>query len=165
MKKVIIYLSIIVALFVGLYWLNYAANGSSDNPYGIRESKLNSATRAQLNNPDYQNIILPDQLKTMLDDKKSGFVYFFKSDCPHCIATTPLLNPMADSHGVDLQQFNLLEFPDGWETYQVEATPTLVYYKNGVEAERIVGGMEQTAGDGGIPKQQYDDFLAKYSTN
>lgn len=164
MKKLIIYLLIIVALFAGLYVLNYFANGSSDNPYGIRESELTTSTRKQLNDPNYQNIILPDQLKSKLANKESGFIYFFSPDCPHCVATTPLLNPVADQYNVDLLKFNLLQFNDGWNTFSIESTPTLVYYKDGVEVERIIGGMELVPGDGGHPKAEFEQFFEKYNT-
>jgi thioredoxin 1 len=164
MKKLIIYLSIIVALFAGLYLLNYFANGSSDNPYGIRESELTASTRKQLNDPNYQNIILPDQLKSKLANKESGFIYFFSPDCPHCVATTPLLNPVADQYNVDLPKFNLLQFQEGWSNFNIQNTPTLVYYQDGVEVDRIIGGMELVAGDGGHPKATFEEFFKKYNT-
>lgn len=163
MRKLIIYLSIIVALFVGLYALNYFANGSSDNPYGMRESELTSSTRKQLTDSNYKNIILPDEMKSMIDNKESGFVYFFSPECPHCVATTPLLNPIAEQYNVDLPKFNLLQFPEGWSTYNIEFTPTLVYYQDGVEVERIVGGIELVAGDGGHPKADFEQLLQKYN--
>ncbi len=163
MKKLIIYLSIIVALFAGLYALNYYENGSSDNPYGLRESELTSSTRKQLDDPNYQNIILPDQLKSMVANKESGFVYFFSPDCPHCVATTPLLNPIADQLDVDLPKYNLLQFNEGWRDYGIQYTPTLVYFQDGVEAERIVGGMEIDTGDGGHTKAVFEQFFKKYS--
>jgi thioredoxin 1 len=162
MKKLLIYLSIIIALFVGFYALNYYANGSSDNPYGMRESELTPSTRKQLNDSNYQNIILPDQLKSKLANKESGFIYFFSPECPHCVATTPLLNPVAEKLQVDLPKFNLLQFTDGWQSYNIEFTPTLVYYKDGVEVDRMVGGMEIVAGDGGHPKADFEQFFNKY---
>ncbi len=164
MKKLIIYLSIIVALFAGLYALNYYENGSSDNPYGLRESELTSSTRKQLNDPNYQNIMMPEQLKSMLANKESGFVYFFSPDCAHCVATTPLLNPIAEQLNVDLPKFNLLQFNEGWSAYNIEFTPTLVYYQDGIEAERMVGGIEITAGDGGHTKGAFEEFFKKHNT-
>jgi len=162
MKKLIIYLSAIVVLFGGLYALNIAANGSKDNPYGIRESKLTGATRALLDDPNYQNIILPDELESKLNSKHSGFVYFFKSDCTHCLATTPHLKPMVDELGIDMPMYNLMEFTQGWAKYDLEFTPTLVYFKDGKKVDELVGGMEMIEGDGGWTKQEYLDFLNKY---
>jgi thiol-disulfide isomerase/thioredoxin len=159
-KKIIIYLSMIVLLFAGLYAVNVASSGSDDNPYGIRESKLAADTRKLLDDPNYQNIILPDELETLLAEGYTGYVYFFSASCIYCKQTTPVLKPLADELGVDLPMFNLLEFPDGWRDYRIDSTPTLVYYKDGVEAGRLVGGAEQQAGDGGIPQETFRAFLA-----
>jgi thioredoxin 1 len=165
MKKLVIYLSIIVVLFGGLYALEQANGGSSDNPYGIKEKDLLASTRKQLNDPNYQNIILPDEMKSFIEGKGTGFVYFFSPECSHCIATTPRLMPVVNEQDVDLKQFNLLEFRDGWNDYRIESTPALVYYKDGVEVERMVGGMEVKTGDGGYPKQMIEDFFKEHKAN
>ena len=162
MKKLIIYLTAIILLFGGLYAVNIAANGSSDNPYGIREGKLSPLTRELLDDPNYQNIIKPDELETLLDDKYTGFVYFFSSSCIYCKQTTPILKPLVDELGVDLPMFNLLEFNEGWADYKIQSTPTTVFFKDGVEVDRLVGGMETEPGDGGIPKDVYKEFFEKY---
>ena len=162
MKKLIIYLSVIILLFGGLYAINIAANGSSDNPYGIREGKLSPMTREQLNDPNYQNIIKPEELETKLDDNYTGFIYFFSSSCIHCKNTTPLLKPLVDELGVDLPMFNLQEFTEGWTDYRIQSTPTTVYFRDGAEVDRLVGGMELEAGDGGIPRDVYKQFFEQY---
>jgi thioredoxin-related protein len=46
---------------------------------------------------------------------------------------------------IDLVQFNLLEYEDGWNQYGIESTPTIVQYKDGKEVNRIVGYNEETA--------------------
>lgn len=45
--------------------------------------------------------------------------------------------------GIDLKQFNLLEFEEGWDEYHIEATPTIVHFKNGQEVARIEGYYEE----------------------
>jgi thiol-disulfide isomerase/thioredoxin len=159
-KKIIVYAIVIVLLFGGLYAVNVASGGSDDNPYGIREGKLSADTRKLLDDPLYQNIILPDELKTRLSEGYTGFVYFFSASCVFCKQTTPVLKPMADELGVDLPMFNLLEFPEGWQEYGITHTPTLVYFKDGVEADRIVGGVELEEGDGGVPRDVFRAFLS-----
>ncbi|HEX7056380.1 MAG TPA: thioredoxin family protein [Bacilli bacterium] len=165
MKKLMIYLAVIVALFAamaGLKALSDSKLNSTDNPYHMKASQLSKETRAQFDDPNYQNIILPDELKAALDNKESLFVYFFQPTCPHCKITTPIVNPLAKQVGIDLKQFNLLEFRDGWLDYNIEGTPTIVYYKDGKEVDRLYGGAEEEPGDGGHTEQDFIDFFQKY---
>jgi thioredoxin 1 len=154
MRKLSIYFGVVVVLFALLWGLNQMQlKAQSDNIYGIPATKLNPLTVQQLKDPNYQNIILPDNLDKRLQNKESFFVYYFSPDCPHCRATTPVLAPLAKSAGADFNQYNLMEFKQGWQNYKIESTPTLVYYKNGQETDRLVG--EQ-------PEQTWKDFLAKH---
>ncbi len=57
--------------------------------------------------------------------------------------------------GRDIKQFNLEEFKDGWKRYGIEFTPTLIYYKEGTEVERLVG--EQT-------KEALQSFISKHKS-
>lgn len=161
MKKLITYLAIVAVLFGGLYFINQSSGSSSDNVYGIKERDLNPATRKQLADPHYQNIILPGEMKSYTASADGVFVYFFSPQCSYCLATTPQLMPLADELGVEIRQYNLLEFGEGWSSYQISHTPTLAYFENGVKLQQLVGGMEVTAGDGGYPKQAFIDFLNK----
>ena len=36
----------------------------------------------------------------------------------YCKEATPILTPMAEELGIDLVQYNLLEFKQGWNDYQ-----------------------------------------------
>ncbi|WP_409294966.1 thioredoxin family protein [Peribacillus sp. SCS-26] len=151
MKKVIIFLIIIIALFGAMALVNNMqqkektadtpkASDTQKGPYGGKE--LNAATTGQLEDPNYQNIILPDTLKTKLDKKEDVTVYFFSPLCPHCKEATPRLMPLAEDKGIQVEQFNLLEFEDGWDAYNIESTPTLVQFKDGKETARIVGAQD-----------------------
>jgi thioredoxin 1 len=167
MKKLLIYLSIVVVLFGALYVVNQQSHKVNDpkiadNPYGVPASKLNPATVPLLSDPNYQNIIVPKTLDEKIANKESFFVYYFKSDCPHCKITTPVITPIQKEVGVDVKQFNLLEFPEGWQTYNVQQTPTLVYYKNGVEAERIIGGVPEVQGGAGNSPEVFRKFFQTY---
>ena len=127
----------------------------ADNVYGISPDKLHPETIKLLDDPNYQSIILPAELDKKLADKESFFLYYFASTCPHCKATTPILSPLAKELGIEVRQYNLEEFKQGWSQYKLEFTPTLVYYKNGQEVERIVG--EQT-------KDALQAFLTKHKS-
>ena len=143
MKKMIIFLVIIVALFVilGVVTNMKKEENSKGNPYGKEE--LQSATVDQLNDPNYQNLILPDELEQDLQEKEEMTVYFYSPTCPHCKKTTPIVAPLAESMGIDLVQYNLLEFENGWSDYNIESTPTIVHYEKGKETARIVGYNEK----------------------
>jgi len=159
--KLILYVGVIVALIAALVIVNQLSNrASSDNVYGIPTSQLSPQTRALLDNPNYQNIILPDELDQKIANKESFFVYFFSSTCPYCIATTPKLTPIINEAGVDVKQFNLDVFNDGFRKYNIIYTPTMVFYENGVEKERIEGGIVE--GNNAITEQTFADFFAKY---
>ncbi|UII56764.1 thioredoxin family protein [Cytobacillus spongiae] len=144
MKKVIIFLALIIALFVAVGVLTKMQNEekvSGDNVYG--KDSLHPATVDQLEDPNYQNIILPDELEKRLDNNEDVTVYFFSPTCSHCQRTTPIVSPLSEEMGIDLVQYNLLEFDQGWEQYGVSETPTIVQYRDGKEIARIVGFHEK----------------------
>ncbi|MBM7660073.1 thiol-disulfide isomerase/thioredoxin [Bacillus mesophilus] len=139
MKKVIIFLAIIIALFATLAFVtNYSNKQASEgNPYG--KSNLKQATISQLDDPNYENQILPDELAQRLADKESLTVYFYSPECAYCRETSPVIVPMTEELGMELPLYNLLEFEEGWKTYQISSTPTLVRYEDGVEVGRVEG--------------------------
>ncbi|MBT2759465.1 thioredoxin family protein [Mesobacillus foraminis] len=145
MKKVIIFLVIIIGLFAAMFFINKAQNEqkAEGNPYG--KDTLHPETVEQLDDPNYQNIITPDNLEKKLDNGEDATVYFYSPTCPHCQRTTPIVAPLAEDMDIDLVQFNLLEYEDGWNQYRIESTPTIVQYKDGKEVNRIVGYNEETA--------------------
>lgn len=144
MKKVVIFLAVIIVLFVAVGFLTKMQNEekvSEKNPYG--KDNLHPETIAQLDDSNYQNLILPDELEKKLDNKKDVTVYFYSSTCGHCKNTTPIVAPLAKDMKVDLVKFNLLEFDEGWNNYGIEETPTIVQYKDGKEVNRITGYHEK----------------------
>lgn len=167
MKKMALYLGIILGLFAILYAVDYASNQQVNNKlqdaaeklYNTQPDQLTKATRDQLNDDNYQRIILPDSLEEKLNNKESLFVYMFSPVCSYCQATTPVLEEIAKDLDVDYVQLNVYEFADMWDVYNIEATPTLIYFQDGVEAERLSGGIVDDA-----TKQIYIDFLQKYGS-
>jgi thiol-disulfide isomerase/thioredoxin len=144
LKKVIIFLAIIMALFGAMAFLSKMQNEekvSEDNPYG--KDTLHPETVSQLDDPNYQNLILPNKLDELLDNKEDVTVYFYSPTCPHCQRTTPIVAPLAKDMNINLLQFNLLEFEDGWDQYRITETPTIVQYKDGKEVNRITGFNEK----------------------
>lgn len=139
MKKMIAFAGVIILIFAAISALTYYENKkkAEGNPY--QKENLHSATVEQLDDPNYQNIILPKELKTRLENEETLTVYFYQPTCPACKRTSPIVVPMTESMGIDLKLFNLIEFQDGWKDYNIESTPTIVHYENGKEVKRIVG--------------------------
>lgn len=159
-KMIYVYIGIIVVLFGAIVFLNN--NETTNALYEKPVSKLNPATRELLDDPNYQNIILPAELDKKIADKETFFVYLFASDCGYCRETTPELMPLAKELGIDLLQFNLREFQPYFDKLNVEYTPTLAYYKDGVEADRIEGGLA-AEGTQGYTLDDFKQFFNKYS--
>ncbi|MBU8908107.1 thioredoxin family protein [Desertibacillus haloalkaliphilus] len=142
LKVVVSFLLIIAVIFGALAWVTNAKNEqkASGNPYN---KGLHPATIQQLENPLYENIILPDELNERLENEENVTVYFQNPTCPACKEATPILIPLADSLGIDLVNFNLLEFEHGWGDFKINGTPTIVHYENGIEVNRIEGLQEE----------------------
>ncbi|MFS0862413.1 thioredoxin family protein [Fredinandcohnia sp. 179-A 10B2 NHS] len=142
MKKLIIFTVIIVGLFGALAFITTSQNKQKveGNPYG--KDNLEQATIDQLDDENYGNQILPEELEEKLNNGESVTVYFYSPTCEWCKKTTPEIVPMTDEIGLDLKKYNLLEFEDGWNTYGIQSTPTLVHFENGEEVSRLVGYQE-----------------------
>lgn len=143
MKKLIAIGGIIVIVFALILVLNNQSNKEKlkENPYGT--DKLEQSTIDLIGDENYSNIILPTDLKEELANKESATVYFFSPLCGYCKEMTPVMMPIAKEMGIDVQQFNVLEFGSEAMAYQIEATPTMIHFENGEEVGRIVGGQPE----------------------
>ncbi len=138
MKKILITLLIIGSCFIVAYSVVKNMDSYSDNnPYHKKD--IHKATREQLKDPLYQNIILPEQLDNEIKNGKDITVYFYSPTCEHCKKVTPIVSPISKKIGVELKQLNLLEYEEGWDKYGVVGTPTIIHFSNGKEKDRIMG--------------------------
>lgn len=144
-KKMIIFIVVLIVLFAALYFVvdykNNQAVDESDNPFG--KSELNQATIDQLDDPNYKNQILPDELSEKLENGETLTVYFYSPTCIHCQRTTPKLVDVTEELGIDVKKLNVLEFQDAWTTYSIEGTPTIIRFEDGKEVVRISGGQTE----------------------
>ena len=138
MFLILILITIIIFSAVAINELNQTA--AEGNPY--KKETLHPATIQQLDDPIYKNIMLPEELEATIESNDSAYVYFYSPTCSFCKKTTPIVVPMAEEMGIDLRLFNVLEFKDGWETYKIEGTPTIIYFEKGKEVSRIEGGVD-----------------------
>jgi thioredoxin 1 len=150
MKKMLIIGGVVVAIFALIIVLTNISNNDklANNPYDTDD--LEQPTIDLLSDENYQNIALPDEVDEKIKSGEPTTVYFFSPTCPHCQATTPVLMPVAEDMDIDVLQYNLLEYEQGWQDYFIEATPTLVHYENGEEVSRWVGSQ---------PKENIEEFF------
>lgn len=150
MKKLLIIAGVVLAIFALIVFLTNQSQDEklADNPYGTDD--LNPATIDQLDDENYQNIALPENVNEQIQSGEPTTVYFFSPTCQFCQQTTPILMPVADDMEVEVLQYNLLEFDEGWTDYALEATPTLVHYEDGQEVARWTGAQ---------PKENIEQFF------
>lgn len=143
MKKLILMFCFVMIAFVGWFFVQgnnherELASAPLVNPYGLKT--LHPETIAQLDDPFYQQIIVPDDLRDMLDQGEDVYVYFFSPACYACEQTTPIVVQATEKTNTQVVQFNVLEFNQGWNDYKLEFTPTLIRFVSGKEEARIVG--------------------------
>lgn len=119
MKKVLIFLGIIVVLFAAIAFLNNAQENDAQDYY--------------------KNSVTPDELQDELKNDGTATVYFYSPECIHCQRTTPIVVPLAEDLNIDLQIYNVLQYEQGWDDYKIEGTPTIIHFENGKEVARIHG--------------------------
>lgn len=156
MKKLGILGAVVVVLFAVIIVLtNMSNNGKlKNNPYGT--NNLQQSTIDLLDDENYQNIILPDALEKKIASGEPVLAYMFSPECPHCKKLTPKLMPIADELDLQIDQLNILEYDKGWDEYNIEYTPTLIYFEDGKEVDRLVGD----APEEGI-RQFFDEVVLK----
>lgn len=152
-KMVIIIAAIVILFGLLLFVTNYKNKQSVegvDNPYD--KDSLRQETIDLLDDPLYQNIIVPDELDERIESGEAVTVYYFSPTCSYCQQTTPIVVPVTEELGVDMVKMNLLEY-DKMKYYDVEGTPTVTHYENGEEVASIVGYQE---------KEDFEAFFKEY---
>lgn len=139
MRKLIIILGVIIVL-IGSFSLFHTLQKSKEAQENVyQKADLHPDTIAQLDDPEYQNIILPNELAHLLKKENEVIVYFYSPQCIYCVQFTPTVNKVAKDLDLNIYQFNLLEFKSGYTDYNIQYTPTIVYYQDGVETGRLIG--------------------------
>ena len=143
MKKLGIIGAAVVLLFAAIIVLTNMSNSDKmkDNPYDT--DNLQQSTIDLLDDENYQNIILPDDLQAKIESGEGVFAYMFSPECGHCMNFTPKLMNVAEQEDIQIDQLNVLEYQNAWTTYQLEYTPTLIYFENGKEVTRLVGDNDE----------------------
>jgi thioredoxin len=79
--------------------------------------------------------------ETVLKADGLVMVEFWATWCASCRMLAPILDELAADYAsrVSVVKVNVDENPDYATEYQVGRTPTIVFFRDGVEVERIVG--------------------------
>lgn len=143
MKKLLAIGGVIVVIFILIVVLVNKSNEAkmNENPYDT--DQLNTATIDLIGNKNYNNIILPDELEEKIASGDPVTAYFFSPLCSYCMEMTPILMPTAKDMNVTVHQYNLLEYEKQAASYGIEATPTLIQFKDGKEVGRMVGAQPE----------------------
>ena len=143
MKKLVIIGAAVVLLFAAIIVLTNMSNSDKmkDNPYDT--DNLQQSTIDLLDDKNYQNIILPADLQAKIESGEGVFAYMFSPECGHCMNFTPKLMNVAEQEDIQIDQLNVLEYENAWTTYQLQGTPTLIYFENGKEVTRLYGATDE----------------------
>lgn len=161
-----IFYGIIAAIVVVFIAIFVVMNNSSSDPDQLSDSgyypytdkepeELSGPTIDALDNEDYQYNQTPDEVASAIEAGDSQYVYYWSPTCSHCQEATPLLVEAFEQSDENLIQLNVLEYEAPWAEYQLEATPTLIYFEDGEEVERMTGN----PGD----VESYESFIAATS--
>jgi thioredoxin 1 len=123
-KKLLMFGLTVVVLFGALFFVVQYQKSQNKNYYG--------------------NQITPDNLQAALNEGEEKTIYFYSPECVHCQEATPIVVPLAEDLGVNLEKVNVLEYPEAWDQYQIEGTPTIKHYVNGEEVAKIEGAKSES---------------------
>ena len=143
-KLIVIFIAALVDVFAlgAVYAMNQKKEEIATNEYNpYDKTNLNAETIKLLSDENYQNIITLTDLEKKITSGETVFAYFFGPTCKTCKEVTPILMPVAKSLGVQVDQLNMLEYQEGWGTFNIEETPVLAVYKDGKEVARTQGNL------------------------
>lgn len=117
-----------------------ADKNKSSEEAGSQEVGTTSA--AKESSKYYKNPLTKADLIEKLEAKEEALVFFYHPNCTFCQKAAPIVMPLAEKMNISMKQYNLMEFSDGYDDYEITGTPTIVYFKDGKESDRLIGYYE-----------------------
>lgn len=121
MKKIILILPLLlVIIIIGLYVVNSES----------------------IESVNYSNVSL-EEYKNKLERKDDFIMYVYKTSCGVCREMKPQINAAIEKSGAEVLALNADDEKNisvsFFKKYEIEKTPTLVFYEEGLEVDRLVG--------------------------
>lgn len=71
---------------------------------------------------------------------------FYSNACPHCHTLTPILNQLASEYAgrAKIAKLNIERSPMTASRYDVMSTPTIIFFKEGKEVNKLLGAVPKT---------------------
>jgi thioredoxin 1 len=130
--------------FLGfLFGMSFLSNGSSKEAFP-------GEGRAT------EDIDSPDALQArVLSSEKPVLLDFYSNSCPPCRKLAPIIEQLAAEYEgrALVAKLNIDRLPELAEEYQIQGIPTVVFFADGSEKERVVGLQS---------KQAYEKILNHY---
>lgn len=118
----------------GLLSLSFAPAAVCPPVSGTGTPMVGSDTLAHAQSmTDFEDLVLQADGPVLVD--------FYSDTCPPCIRLAPILVDVAQEYAgkASVIKINARDLPQAFQQYHVNATPTVVFFQNGKEVERIRG--------------------------
>ncbi len=112
-----------------------------DNIFGSKKADTPAATKADPNRPKPIHVTDADFEKTILQSDKLAIVDLWADWCRPCHMIAPTIEDLAAEYAgrVVVAKLNVDENPSTPGKYGIMGIPTVLFFKNGKEVDRIVG--------------------------
>ena len=86
-------------------------------------------------------ILTDDTIQKSIDSNGLLFVYFWAEWCAPCKHFSPVVEDIKKEKNLNLFKVNADDNPDSSKRFKLTGIPTIIVIKDGVEVDRIIGGM------------------------
>lgn len=118
-----------------------------------------------LNGMENKTVLTPmsnEQLESFLQEQKTGVVYIGRPTCPVCKEFQPTLEKVSEATQTNVFYYNTdlarqeqeMKLSQLMEQLQVPSVPTVIYFKEGKEADRLQ--------DGEFTEEGFEQFLQEH---
>ncbi len=107
------------------------------NPGGNAE--IDPEVLQAFTNTSNDKLISHDELEVLLVDGETFSIYFFSPTCPSCAGTVPSIVEASEEIGIPMRMYDLVEFEEGNEQFEIIKAPTVIVFEAGEEITRFEG--------------------------